>query len=148
MTYSVKKIFNNVCAAHMIAGHEGKCKNLHGHNYRITFEVKGNMLNSLGMVIDFGDLKSAAKPLIDNMDHSFIKADDTIPSLVRWLKDSRSKVYTLGKSTSTAENIANHLHFYVYGELKRKGFSDFALLVTVEETSDSNATYTEGRHLI
>ena len=42
------------CAGHRLLGHEGKCANLHGHNYLIQFHVTGNEIDELGRVVDFG----------------------------------------------------------------------------------------------
>lgn len=66
--------------AHLLAGHEGLCKNLHGHTYKMQIEVcrKNEKLinkeiNSKGMVIDFKDLKEIVKELvIDPLDHAFM----------------------------------------------------------------------------
>lgn len=63
-------------AAHTLAkvrdGH--KCKNLHGHNYRVRVECSSTMLNAIDMVIDFDDIKAATKPIIGLLDHQFINA--------------------------------------------------------------------------
>ena len=62
-----------VSAGHRLPGHAGRCHRLHGHNYRGKATVSGMELNSLGMVIDFGDLKSAIKVVIDEVfDHRLI----------------------------------------------------------------------------
>ena len=66
--------------AHMLAGHEGLCKNLHGHTYKMQVEVcrnSGGVIEGLecsnGMVIDFKDLKNIVKTkIIDPLDHAFI----------------------------------------------------------------------------
>ena len=44
-------------AAHKLDWHQGKCKNLHGHTYKLQVTVVGE-LNKNGIVIDFGDLKN------------------------------------------------------------------------------------------
>ena len=46
-------------AAHFLTNYEGKCKNIHGHRWRIVAEVKGELNN--GMLIDFGILKKDLK---------------------------------------------------------------------------------------
>lgn len=47
-------------ASHVIPKHPGKCKNLHGHHYRIEVFVIGKKLDSNGILenSDFGDLKN------------------------------------------------------------------------------------------
>ena len=50
--------------AHMLDGHDGKCKNLHGHTYRLQVEVGGPLHASgpkAGMVMDYADLKDIVK---------------------------------------------------------------------------------------
>src|SRR5207244_11206111 len=54
-TLIVKATFE---AAHDIPGHKGKCARLHGHSYRVEAEFAGTKLDYLGMLRDFGDLKS------------------------------------------------------------------------------------------
>ena len=53
-----------------------KCGNIHGHTYRVKLGVAGPVDPHTGFVIDFGDLKAAVKPLIDQLDHSFL--NDTL----------------------------------------------------------------------
>lgn len=65
--------------AHMLAGHNGLCKNLHGHNYKVQVTVgriTGQLKNggsSDGMVMDFKDLKKAINDLIvEPYDHAYV----------------------------------------------------------------------------
>ncbi|HZX57202.1 MAG TPA: 6-carboxytetrahydropterin synthase QueD [Mucilaginibacter sp.] len=46
-----------------------KCKNMHGHTYRLTVFIDGKLLEPEGWVIDYGDLKANLKPVIDLLDH-------------------------------------------------------------------------------
>lgn len=61
-------------AAHCLPEHAGKCKNLHGHTYKLMIGVTTLALNlNKGMVVDFGDLKKIVNELvIDKLDHSFL----------------------------------------------------------------------------
>lgn len=60
------------CAGHRVLGHEGKCANLHGHNYVALFTAMGH-LDSVGRVIDFSVLKEKIGGWIDlNWDHGFL----------------------------------------------------------------------------
>lgn len=65
--------------AHMLAGHQGLCKNLHGHTYKMEVTVAGDAKDvivegeSAGMVIDFKDLKRVVNGLIvDKFDHALV----------------------------------------------------------------------------
>jgi 6-pyruvoyltetrahydropterin/6-carboxytetrahydropterin synthase len=59
-------------AAHFIRGHQGGCENLHGHNYRVRVHVAAAVLDGLGMVIDFADLKAILAEVLDPFDHRVI----------------------------------------------------------------------------
>ena len=50
---------HEICCGHRVYGHEGKCKNLHGHNYKFELTIAPkNELDMLGRVIDFSLIKS------------------------------------------------------------------------------------------
>lgn len=64
-------------AAHRIAGHPGKCAWLHGHTYHLEVTVSSPMLNQLGMVMDFDDLRDVVgKAVLDLWDHATLLAAD------------------------------------------------------------------------
>lgn len=59
-------------SAHALRGYQGKCENTHGHNYKVEVYVRGASLNHIGLLIDFKDLKSATKKVVDYLDHKNI----------------------------------------------------------------------------
>ena len=65
-------------SAHALWGYDGKCREIHGHSYRLFVTIKGEPITDpidpkLGMVMDFGELKSiVAREITDRMDHSFV----------------------------------------------------------------------------
>src|SRR3970282_1292508 len=60
-------------AGHRVYGHEGHCKNLHGHNYVLHVTAQAPDLDSLGRVIDFSVLKDRFDSWIQkNWDHGFL----------------------------------------------------------------------------
>ena len=60
-------------AGHTLYGHEGKCHNFHGHNYKGKLTAGGSVLDSLGMLVDFGVLKEAVQHCImAPYDHRFL----------------------------------------------------------------------------
>ena len=63
-------IESHFSAAHYLKGYEGKCKNLHGHTFKVEVTVMGDQLDELGMVADFGILKERLNDLLETMDHS------------------------------------------------------------------------------
>jgi len=56
-------------AAHYLPEHPGKCRNLHGHTYKLEVGVEGFVDLKTGMVIDFGDLKEFVNPIVEKLDH-------------------------------------------------------------------------------
>lgn len=77
----VTKIFTFE-TAHILYGYDGKCKNLHGHSYKLFVTIKGVPIKDMnhqknGMVMDFSDLKKIVKEeVVDLWDHSvLINAD-------------------------------------------------------------------------
>ena len=54
-----------------------KCRTMHGHTYKLTIYVDGE-LQEPGWIIDFGELKSIIKPVIDQVDHQLL---NNIPGL-------------------------------------------------------------------
>jgi 6-pyruvoyltetrahydropterin/6-carboxytetrahydropterin synthase len=74
-------------AAHMLEGHDGACKNLHGHSYKLTVTLRGKPLKDdhspkNGMLIDFkimGDL--VKREVIDPLDHALICKAHQFPEI-------------------------------------------------------------------
>ena len=46
-----------------------KCKEMHGHTYRLRVWIEDQPHPSLGWVMDFADLKSIVKPVVARLDH-------------------------------------------------------------------------------
>ncbi|MFT7350662.1 MAG: 6-pyruvoyltetrahydropterin/6-carboxytetrahydropterin synthase [Flavobacterium sp.] len=63
---------------HALYGYDGKCKNVHGHSYKLSVTVIGtpiidNTNVKFGMVIDFTDLKTIVKEeIVDQFDHATV----------------------------------------------------------------------------
>lgn len=63
---------------HALYGYDGKCKNVHGHSYKLSVTVIGTPITDntnvkFGMVIDFSDLKKIVKEEIVNVfDHATV----------------------------------------------------------------------------
>lgn len=119
------------CAAHRLNGYPGNCRNTHGHNWGVTVSVLATQLDSLGMGMDFREIKALVKDALSTLDHAFL--NDLAP---------------FAQQNPTAENIARHL----YGELNRllaeqKGATpEVALRVSrvhIAETPGAGVTYWE-----
>jgi 6-pyruvoyltetrahydropterin/6-carboxytetrahydropterin synthase len=88
-------------------GHQGKCKNLHGHNATLEIVLQSNHLNPLGMVVDFGDVKKMMKNYIDEkIDHKMILFKED--PYLEILKKQNEPIFVMDQNP-TAENLAKHL---------------------------------------
>lgn len=58
-------------AAHVLPWHPGKCSRLHGHTYRVDVSITGPV-DRHGIVVDFGDIKTAVAAVIDPLDHTLL----------------------------------------------------------------------------
>ena len=126
-------------AAHILTNHQGLCKNLHGHTYRVDVSVAQGNGDTRDMVIDFKDLKRIASEVVcERFDHAFIYNTESAGE-----REIAAVVEKNGMRTvaipfrSTAENLARMF----FGELKAliPGLS----AVKVWETADSCAEYRE-----
>lgn len=64
--------------AHALYGYDGKCRNVHGHSYKLSVTVIGTPITDkthvkYGMVIDFSDLKTIVnQEIVDQFDHATV----------------------------------------------------------------------------
>ncbi len=92
-------------AAHRIPWHEGKCKHLHGHSYKMIVEFDGEP-NENGIVIDFNVIKKIVEPYINAIDHTtIISSKDNELKEIFEKKDWR---YYILPFDSTAENLCKY----------------------------------------
>ena len=96
-------------AAHALRGYQGKCENLHGHNWKVEVFVRGEQLDEIGLLVDFRELKSATRNVMKRLDHLNLNElppfdDDLNPSsenlaafilkkIGEEINDNRVKVY-------------------------------------------------------
>lgn len=141
MTYRVER-YHDISCGHRVYGHESKCANLHGHNYRITFYCTSapNMeeLDRLGRVIDFSEIKSRlCMWLEDNWDHKMlIWKNDPDATLLK----SLDKTVVITPFNPTAENMAEYL-VKKMAPLQLDGTGIQLSCCKVEETRKCAASY-------
>lgn len=63
---------HHFCAAHALRGYDGKCANVHGHNFVVEARIVGDRLNEIGILVDFKDVKAALTAIIEELDHQFL----------------------------------------------------------------------------
>jgi len=132
MSSKIKAIrYHDFSMGHRVVGHEGACKNLHGHNYRIYFHCEAERLDSVGRVIDFSCIKEKLCMWLENMwDHCMlIYKDDP------WL-DALEKVDSTVMSVPfnpTAENIGEHL-LHVVAPIQLQSTGITCTQIVIEET--------------
>lgn len=122
---------------HRLPEHFGKCKNIHGHTYKLIVELDGEVQTS-GMVMDYYDLKQIVKPIVEKLDHAFLVfSGDT--EIIEFLKKVNSK-YVVVDFQSTVENIC----LYFLDEIKKAGLPTNikAVKVKIFETIDDYAEET------
>ena len=59
-------------AAHRLPWHGGRCRDLHGHGYRLEVTIEGP-LDANGVVVDFDDVKALVqREVVDRYDHAYL----------------------------------------------------------------------------
>jgi 6-pyruvoyltetrahydropterin/6-carboxytetrahydropterin synthase len=109
-------------AGHALRGYKGKCENVHGHNYKVRVTVAAEQLNSIGLLMDFVDLRAALKATAEKLDHRFM---NDIPPF--------------DQLNPSAENLARYFAESIDPQVQRQGAHISS--VTVWETDTTSATY-------
>lgn len=128
-------------AAHFLAGHPGKCHNLHGHRWKVRAEVQAASLNAAGpergMLLDFAGLKQCLKGLAAQFDHTFIYEEGSLqPATVAALQAEGFALASV-PFRPTAEELAR----WFYQALQQQGVQPAQ--VWVYETPKNCAAYYE-----
>lgn len=98
--------------AHALLNHDGPCKNIHGHSYKLAVTIKGIPIKSAnhpktGMVADFKDIKKiVADHIIQHFDHALLINYNSPPELIATLN---SQKLLLTDFQPTCENILIHI---------------------------------------
>ena len=124
-------------AAHVLTNHQGLCKNLHGHTYRVDVSVSQAADDDRDMVIDFKDLKGIANEVVcDRFDHAFIYNTESVGEREIAAVVEKNGMRTVAIPVrSTAENLAKLFFSDLKGRIR--GLA----AVKVWETADSCAEY-------
>ncbi|HNV72385.1 MAG TPA: 6-carboxytetrahydropterin synthase QueD [Candidatus Ozemobacteraceae bacterium] len=115
-------IEKSISSAHCLRQYEGKCRELHGHNWNFQVTIEADQLDSLGMVLDFGVVKRHLADLLEPFDHKLL--NDVPP---------------FDRLNPTAENISS----FVFDELSKRLNTDRVKVMSVKtwETPTNVAEY-------
>ena len=102
-------------AAHSLPRHRGKCKNLHGHTYKIEVVVEGEKKEDTECVVDFSQLKALVDEVLELVDHKFLNEIISYP---------------------TSENIALFLKQKLENKLKDSNLGVWLYSVKIWEGND------------
>jgi 6-pyruvoyltetrahydropterin/6-carboxytetrahydropterin synthase len=131
--------YHDISCGHRVVGHEGKCRHLHGHNYRIHFVCAAPQLDGIGRVIDFSVIKAKLCAWLEDVwDHKMLIWQDD-PLLSELQKIDPSVVVV--PFNPTAENIGQHLIQEVAPDLLH-GTGVSLIKCVVEETRKCSAEVT------
>ncbi len=116
-------VFDYFSSAHQLKGYRGRCEAVHGHNWKVEAEVEGEVIDDIGLLMDFKLLKKILKDVIDRLDHV----------LLNDLEEFRNV-------NPSSELIAK----YVYRQMKDMLISGVRLSsITVWESENAMAKYFE-----
>lgn len=147
--------YHDISTGHRVAGHENKCRHLHGHNYRIHFVCQAEQgvesLDKIGRVIDFGVIKEKLCMWVENhWDHKFLAwENDSVMRGVHMLSvqqgvaevhDTMAESIVFVPFNPTAENMAQHL-VEVIGPQQLAGTGVTLVSVRIEETAKCSASF-------
>ena len=118
------KVVTEFASAHTLRDYPGACSRMHGHNWKLEVEVSATQLDKVGMVIDFKQIKKAAREVGDVLDHRYI-----------------NEIAPFDEINPTAENIAAWLYKGIGEKINNEHIQVCA--ITLWETERACVRYTE-----
>lgn len=115
-------IRESFAASHCLRHYEGKCENLHGHNFDVEVAVEGTQLDQkIEFLMDFKELRTKLKDAIGPLDHAHL-----------------NEIAPFDLRNPSSENLARHIH-----ERLAASLPDHVTLayVSVSEKPGQTATY-------
>ncbi len=121
--------------SHRLAFHNGLCKNIHGHSYKMRVELEGTA-DSNAMVLDYYEIDKIISPILAKFDHSFVCSNDD-DLMINFLRDNNFKYFVM-EGYSTAENLVTYITNLVKPHFA-KFTNIYSILIRVYETYDAFA---------
>ena len=115
---------SHFAAAHSLRGYKGDCARLHGHTWGVSACVGAELVDEIGICIDFKDVSKALEEISGVFDHQ-----------------SLNDLEEFSIINPTAENIAKHIYDRLSEKLNRDNIT--VLSVTVAESDKYRVTYRE-----
>jgi 6-pyruvoyltetrahydropterin/6-carboxytetrahydropterin synthase len=115
-------ITGHFASAHSLRGYQGPCEEIHGHTWKVEITLISQETNTIGLVVDFRDMKDKLEKFLSQLDHGYLN------NLPAFQKDNPS-----------TENLAKFIY---------QGFSPLCLphklqKVRVWESDSASVTYYE-----
>lgn len=104
--YIIEKQLKKFSAAHrLVNGYAGKCRNLHGHNYKIMVSLSCQQLNAHGLVIDFNIITDLFDSYVQqNIDHGVLVCDSDT-ELLQFVQSNNQQHYILDNGRNTSVEV-------------------------------------------
>jgi 6-pyruvoyltetrahydropterin/6-carboxytetrahydropterin synthase len=118
--------------SHRLSFHQGPCRNIHGHTYRMVFEAEGT-LDENSMVLDYYHVEQIIRPWIDKLDHAFL-CDEKDELMINFLSQNGFKMHIM-PYVSTAENMVTYF-LDIFAEEFRRFDNISSIKVRILETED------------
>ncbi len=111
-------------AAHRLRGYPGECEKVHGHNWTVEVFVRSELLNDIGVTLDFREIKESLKQVLAGLDHKDL-----------------NQVEPFDRENPSSENIARYIYRKLTKTLNSPGIK--VSKVSVHETAEACASYWE-----
>lgn len=111
---------------HALYGFDGKCRNVHGHGYKLYVTIIGQPIDDKthvknGMVMDFGDLKKIVnKKIIDVFDHALVLNKNTPHKKLGERLEEEGHQVILADFQPSSELLVTHFAELIKNELPDK----------------------------
>ena len=117
------RVEKEFAAAHYLREYQGKCENLHGHNWKVEVRFRSGGLDKAGMLLDFRKAREIVWDALERFDHKYLNDVDEFK-----------------EANPTTENVAR----IVYHAVRAKTPAGVTVAsVTCWESERCGATYFE-----